>query len=261
MSLASVIGTMRKRIQQLEREVGRLSRRLGEELPPEWEAMKLAINPLCMNYTPIVPWVATETGCRKLVANVGGGADFYYDEADPEDIDVHLWGASTGFVSCFGLAVPIVPAQRKYLAIIHEGMDFEIALVGTPWRHSTDGHWMCNWIGAWPWVTTPMSPYEYPRSYPGGADHFGPAIIPNSAHVPDDVIMAAFQGGVSPSDGNYFRATMRVKYIGSSYGNPQPVVSALLQPADVRRYKAWDVDPSPPGASLWHWGAAAVEPE
>ena len=57
MSLASVIAGFRRRIQLLERGLGRVERRLGTELPPEWEAAKLAVNPLNLGYTPIVPLV------------------------------------------------------------------------------------------------------------------------------------------------------------------------------------------------------------
>jgi hypothetical protein len=144
MSLASVIAGFRKRIQSLERGVGRLERRLGSELPPEWEAVKLAVNPLNLGYTPIVPLIFGSATCGRMKFTDGrlqvdteGGTYGYtlFDQGSPR---------FTPFAGAKGWGIPYSPnsASPGFLVLWHQGMGMPVWLTGCAGMQPV-------WVGGW----------------------------------------------------------------------------------------------------------------
>ena len=159
MSLASVIAGFRKRIQTLERGLGRVERRLGTELPPDWEAQKLAVNPLNLGYTPVVPLVfggasGNATTCSRMKLVEGRLL------ADPDDTTAYgfqLFDTGsprfTPFPGAIGWGIPDTgDVDPGFLVIWHQGMGMPVwltGLVGKMWAdssHVSGRWWAFKWV-------------------------------------------------------------------------------------------------------------------
>jgi len=177
MSLASVIGTMRKRIQQLEREVGRLSRRLGEEIPPEWEAMKLAINPLCMNYTPIVPLLFGSASCARATIIAG---ELVADPLNTQTYTYSLFPPGSEFRPFAGARGWGIPNGNGMLVLWHDGMGFMARLTGCLGQDSNPHLGTTSWVYKW-YSDSPAVTWETMSLIPQ------PAILLNSQYIDGEV--------------------------------------------------------------------------